>query len=98
PGPRARAGVAAVALCGALQSLAVIAYASLLASMITEVFQHHATLASLRSQLIFFGLAVAGRALLVWLAEGLGHSLAARLLVHLRSPRPRAPLGPGPGP
>jgi ATP-binding cassette subfamily C protein CydCD len=95
-GPQARAGVAAVALCGALQSLAVIAYASLLASMITEVFQHHATLASLRNQLIFFGLAVAGRAVLVWLAEGLGHSLAARLIVDLRSRSLRALMGRGP--
>ncbi|MBV8194905.1 MAG: thiol reductant ABC exporter subunit CydD [Candidatus Dormibacteraeota bacterium] len=95
-GRDARRGVAATALFGALQIVAVIAAAALLATIITDVFQRHATLASLRPQLVLFGVAVLGRALIILCSEGVGHRVAVRLISDLRSRSMRALMVAGP--
>jgi ATP-binding cassette, subfamily C, bacterial CydCD len=83
--PVARRGLVAVALCSVLQSVAIVAAAALLAQVISAVFLHHASLRAVQVPLVVFGLCVLLRAVLIWLAEGIGHRTAALLVSELRS-------------
>jgi len=83
--PVAGRGLVAVALCSVLQSFAIVAAAALLAHMISAVFQHHASLQAVQVPLIVFGLCVLMRAVVIWLAEGIGHRTAAVLVSEMRS-------------
>ena len=95
-GRTARRGIAAVACLGALQVVAIIAAAALLARIISGVFAEHLSPGALRGPLVLFGVAVAGRAGLIWLSEGFGHYVAAGLIVELRERCLRTLLRLGP--
>jgi thiol reductant ABC exporter CydD subunit len=94
-GGAARRTVAVVAICGLLQGACVIAGATLLAGIITDVFQG-ATLDSVAAPLAAFAAVLALRAGLVWLAEGIGHHGAAGIISELRVEGLRRTLAQGP--
>jgi thiol reductant ABC exporter CydD subunit len=95
-GGTARRTVAGVAICGVLQGACMIAGATLLAGIITDVFQAGATLDRVAAPLAGFAAVVALRAGLVWLAEGIGHRGAASVISELRLDGLRRTLAQGP--
>ena len=78
------------------QTLAVIAAAALLATIISDVFARHASLESLTVPLVLLAVAITVRASMIWAGEGIGHRTAAALIASLRLRRLRELLARGP--
>ncbi|TDD60652.1 thiol reductant ABC exporter subunit CydD [Kribbella antibiotica] len=71
-------------LIGAGQAVAILAQAWLLATIITDAFLHGAGLDDLSGQLALLAIALAGRALLAWVAEVIAHHASAAVKSELR--------------
>jgi ATP-binding cassette, subfamily C, bacterial CydCD len=76
--------VAIAVACGVAQSVCIVAAAVALATVITGVFQQHEHFSRIAPALSVFTVAVALRAVLIWLGEASGHAGAAAAIAGLR--------------
>ncbi|MFE9092678.1 thiol reductant ABC exporter subunit CydD [Streptomyces sp. NPDC007264] len=92
-----RSFLAAVIGLGGVGAVLVIAQAMLIAEVVVGAFQHHHSVAGLRTPLVLLVVVAAGRALVSWLTELAAHRASAAVKSELRRRllERAAALGPG---